>query len=168
MRHTVPSLFAATLGLALLAAPSRSPAVKPPAKAVDFDRDVKPIFAKHCVSCHGPEKRRSGLRLDQKTGGDSGKAIVPGKSAESLLITLVSHDDADSRMPPKGERLTAAEIAILRTWIDQGAKWPDDGSALADPADWWSFKPLRRTAVPEIRSRNLESGMRSTDSSGRR
>ena len=122
-----------------------------PAKPVDFDRDVKPIFAKHCASCHGAKSAKSGLRLDRRAdalaGGDSGKVIVPGKSAESLLIQLVS-PDADRQMPPKGARLTAAEVATLKVWIDQGAKWPDDGSATANPADWWSFKPLKKVTVP--------------------
>ena len=122
-----------------------------PTKPVDFDRDVKPIFAKHCTSCHGAEKAKSGLRLDRRTdalaGGDGGKVIVPGKSADSTLIKLVSHDDPDARMPPKGARLTKAEIAIIQTWIDQGAKGPDDATKV-NPADWWSFKPLKKPAIP--------------------
>src|SRR5262245_26464493 len=118
------------LGALLLAIPAQSRAVDPP-NPVNFDRDVKPIFAKHCISCHGPDKQKSGLRLDQRAGalagGDGGVVIVPEKSAVSRLIKLVS-EDSDVRMPPKGARLTAAEIATLRAWIDQGAKWPDDGS----------------------------------------
>ncbi|AMV28311.1 Planctomycete cytochrome C [Gemmata sp. SH-PL17] len=136
---------------ALLVVPTGTFAVEPP-KPVDFERDVKPIFAKHCVSCHGAEKSKGGLRLDRKAdalqGGDSGKAIAPGKSANSLLIELVTSDAADRRMPPKKPQLTAAEIATLKRWIDGGAKWPDDGSATANPADWWSFKPLKKSAVP--------------------
>ena len=125
-----------------------------PPKAVDYKRDVLPIFAKHCASCHGPDKAKGGLRLDRRTdalaGGDSGKVIVPGKSADSTLIKLVSHDDPDVRMPPKKPRLTAAEIATLQTWIDEGAKGPDD-SIEVNPADWWSFKPLKRPAIPVSR-----------------
>ncbi|MBP3956970.1 DUF1553 domain-containing protein [Gemmata sp. G18] len=136
---------------ALLVVPTGTLAVEPP-KPVDFERDVKPIFAKHCVSCHGAEKSKGGLRLDRKTdalqGGDSGKAIAPSKSADSLLMQLVASDDADRRMPPKKPQLTAAEIATLQRWIDDGAKWPDDGSATANPADWWSFKPLKKSAAP--------------------
>ena len=117
-----------------------------------FERVVKPIFAKYCTSCHGPEKQKGGLRLDRKAtalaGGDSGKAIVAGKSAESLLIERVCSDDPNERMPPKGPRPSAANIAALRGWIDAGAHWPDDGSAKANPADWWSFKPVKRPEVP--------------------
>ena len=131
------------------------------AAAVDFDRDVKPIFAKHCVSCHGPDKQKRGLRLDRKAdafaGGDDGKAIVPGKVADSLIIKLVSSDDEEDRhMPPKGPRLTVEQIATLQKWIDQGAKWPDDGSTAMNSADWWSLKPVRRPAVPEIRNPKFE------------
>ena len=97
-RSSLPAALAALL-LVLPAAPR---AADPPPKPVDFDRDVKPIFAKHCVSCHGPEKAKSGLRLDRRTdaitGGDGGKVIVPGKSADSTLIKLVSSDDADVRI----------------------------------------------------------------------
>ena len=62
----------------------------PPAnRRIDFARDVRPLFVKHCFSCHGPDKQRSGLRLDRKAdalkGGDDGAAIVAGKSADSLL-----------------------------------------------------------------------------------
>jgi len=119
-------------------------------KPVDFDRDVKPIFAKHCLSCHGPDKQRGDLRLDRRVdalrGGDSGKPFTSGKAAESLLVHRVIATD-DTRMPPKGASLAAAEVAILKSWIDQGAKWPDDGISV-NPADWWSFKPLKKPAAP--------------------
>ena len=136
--------------LALSVALAFTPAATPDEKPIDFDRDVKPIFTKHCASCHGADKQRGGLRLDRKadafTGGDSGAAIVAKKSADSSLIHRVSGKDADTVMPPKGERLSAAEVATLAAWIDQGAKWPDDGSAKVNAADWWSFKPLGRDA----------------------
>src|SRR4051794_26967204 len=117
----MPVRLAVHFGLTavLLALPAGSRSADPPAKPVDFDRDVKPIFAKHCVSCHGPDKQKSSLRLDLRTGalagGDGGAVIVPGKAADSRLIKLVSDDNPDTRMPPKGPRLTAAEIATLQT-----------------------------------------------------
>ena len=121
---------------------------------VDFARDVKPIFAKSCVSCHGAEKQKSGFRLDRKAdalkGGDIGRAIVPGKAADSPLVRYVSGTDPDLAMPPDPKkRLSAKEIALLRAWIDQGANWPEDGSA-TDPRDWWSLKPLAKPAVPAV------------------
>src|SRR5262245_2053547 len=153
------SLLPAVLVAVLLAVPAaRAPGTDAPGspRPIDFTRDVKLIFAKHCVSCHGPDRQRSGLRLDRKVnalkGGDGGAAIVPGKSADSPLIRLVSGVDKDSVMPPKGDRLSGAEVATLRAWIDQGAKWPDDGSATANPADWWSFKPLTKPHLPATRN----------------
>lgn len=135
--------------LGLLPAPVVSQA---PTKAVDFDRDVKSILSKHCYVCHGPDKQRGDLRLDRKTdalrGGESGKPFVPGKPGDSLLIQRVTAGD-DRRMPPSGDGLSAAEVDVLRTWIAQGASWPDDGSS-ADPADWWSFRPLQRPAAPDV------------------
>ena len=113
-------------------------AAVPDDKPIDFDRDVKPILAKHCASCHGADKQRGGLRLDRKadalTGGDTGAAIAPGKAADSSLIHRVSGKDKDTVMPPKGDRLSATEVATLAAWIDQGAKWPDDGTAKANRA----------------------------------
>jgi mono/diheme cytochrome c family protein len=149
----MPVRLAVHLGLTavLLALPAGSRSADPPAKPADFDRDVKPIFAKHCVACHGPDKQKSSLRLDLRTGalagGDGGAVIVPGKAADSRLIKLVSDDNPDTRMPPKGPRLTPAEIATLQTWINEGAKGPDD-AVKANPADWWSFTPLKKPAVP--------------------
>jgi mono/diheme cytochrome c family protein len=123
---------------------------------VDFVRDVRPIFGKHCLACHGPEKQKSGLRLDRKrdalSGGDSGPAIVPGKSAESDLIARVVGDDPETAMPPKGERLTAKEVDVVRAWIDSGATWPDgvDGESSAKSTHW-AFSPTSRPATPAPR-----------------
>ncbi len=120
----------------------------PPAAVVtvDFVRDIQPLFADHCIKCHGPEKQKGGLRLDGKAaamkGGDEGKAFLPGKSAESLMIHLVAGLDAEKVMPPKGERLTAAQVGLLRAWIDQGANWPDDVKLAR--SEHWSLQPLRR------------------------
>ena len=120
-----------------------------PAAPVDFVRDVRPIFEKHCTECHGEKKQKSGLRLDIKAlalkGGDEhAPDIIAGKAKESPLIKMVISDDKDERMPPKGERLSDAQIATLTGWIDQDAVWPDDADLvkIADKRDHWSFKPL--------------------------
>jgi hypothetical protein len=113
-----------------------------PARPVDFIRDVRPIFAKHCFSCHGEKKQKSGLRLDRRPDALLAKILKPGKSTESRLFQLVAGNDPDSRMPPDGKPLTAAQIEILRAWIDQGARWPSaDG-------DHWSLRVLKAPAVP--------------------
>ena len=69
-------------------------AADPPARKIDFAQDVRSIFVRHCVSCHGPDKQKGGLRLDDKAaalkGGDGGPVIVPGKAADSVLFRLAS------------------------------------------------------------------------------
>src|SRR5579864_2867466 len=91
---------------------------------VDFLRDVRPILAQKCHSCHGEMVQQSGLRLDRRQqalrGGDYGPVIIPGKSAESKLIRRVVNGDGGLQMPPTGP-LSDEEIGILRAWIDQGA-----------------------------------------------
>src|SRR5437763_820852 len=114
---------------AAAADPSKLP--PPAARKVDYAKDIQPLFANACYSCHGDKKQQSSLRLDRKAdalgGGENGKAIVPGKSADSLLIRYVAGLDPDIKMPPKGERLTAEQVGLLRAWIDQGAEWPESG-----------------------------------------
>ena len=148
MSLAVPALLAALL--VALADEPRLPAAAD--RRIDFNADVRPIFAKACYSCHGPDKQRGGLRLDRKkdalAGGDSGPAVVPGKAAGSPLVRFVAGLDADSVMPPKGERLTATQVGVLRAWVDQGAAWPEDAAAAGEV--WWSLRPLARPAVPTL------------------
>src|SRR5205823_1356379 len=114
-------------------------------------------LAKHCHACHGPARQRSGLRLDLKAkafqGGNAyGPAVVPGKPADSPLIQLVSGQHKDQHMPPKGERLSAIEVATLTAWVRQGAAWPDgvDPVKAEDRRDHWSFRPLMRPTPPTV------------------
>jgi mono/diheme cytochrome c family protein len=123
---------------------------------VDFVADVRPILAQRCYACHGPEKQKSGYRLDVKKiaieGGELGGAIVAGNSADSPLIHYVAGIDDSMRMPPEGELLTAAQVGILRAWIDQGANWPEEAnSKLADPQDHWAYRPIVARPVPPTR-----------------
>ena len=103
-----PRLPAALLAVLLVTPAAETPGASDPVapRAVDFARDVRPIFAKHCVSCHGPDKQRGGLRLDSasaaRQGGNSGPAVVPGKSAESRMILALSGSKDVAKMPPKG------------------------------------------------------------------
>lgn len=139
--------------------------------AVDFTRDVKPIFAARCYDCHGTEKQKGGLRLDAKAhalkGGEEHPQLwIAGKSADSTLIHFVSGHEPGKQMPPKGEKLTAKEIETLARWIDEGAAWPDDGVTIADPLKThWSFQPLpERKASGQgidtfIRSKLGENGL---------
>ena len=115
--RSLPIVCAAAL-LAALAPGADTPG--PP--AVDFDRDVKPIFAKHCQSCHGTEKQRGGLRLDTATairrGGDTGPAVVPNNGKDSLLLKAVTGHEDVAAMPPRGEKLTAKEVDAIRARYD--------------------------------------------------
>lgn len=89
---------------------------------------VQPLLAARCVECHGPQKAKHKLRLDtiegiMKGGAELGPAVVVGKPDESPLVKVcVMKPDEEMAMPPKGERLTAAEIAVLKAWIAAGAK----------------------------------------------
>jgi cytochrome c553 len=135
----------------------------------DFDHDVRPILQQYCFKCHGPEKHKGGLRLDQKTsafkGGDSGEpAVVPGNSAESHLIELVTSKDEDQAMPPKGDRLKAQQVAVLQHWIETGAHWADtsqpeateivasatERQITAEDRKFWSFVPPKPAAPPAV------------------
>jgi len=107
----------------------------PPAstkQGVTYANDVKAIFDKSCVKCHGPEKPKAKLRLDSLSGAlkgsENGKVIEPGKSADSILVHNVAHaGDEDDWMPPPDNKakippLTSEQIGLIRAWIDQGAK----------------------------------------------
>jgi mono/diheme cytochrome c family protein len=119
-------------------------------REVDFIKDIQPILAAACYDCHGADTQEAGLRLDVRkkalAGADSGLVIVPGKSAESKLIHLIAGLDKETGpMPPAdaGEALTGEQIALLRTWIDRGAKWPDEAAGDATvKSDHWSFQPI--------------------------
>src|SRR5262249_61545868 len=92
----------------------------------DFARDVQPLLESRCWACHGAKLQMHGLRLDHRAdalkGGGSGvPAVVPGSSAQSLLVKYVAGLDKDVVMPPAGERLKPAEVDLLRAWIDAAA-----------------------------------------------
>ena len=123
---------------------------------VDFFRDVKPILEANCHSCHQGAKVKGGLRLDQRAaallGGKSdGPAIVPGKPAESSLFQRITTTNTEDAMPAKGDRLSAADVATLRRWIEEGAFWPDfaDGNFTLTPlTDDLTF--LRRVTLDTV------------------
>ena len=135
----------------------------PPAvtRPVGFAREVRPLLAQRCVSCHGARRAKSGLRLDSRAawleGGDSGPAVVVGDSAASRVVHAVARIGTLA-MPPAGKpALDATEVGVLRAWIDQGLAWDDsatiaDGATAADATDrglHWSFRPLVRPAIPD-------------------
>ncbi len=136
--------------------PAQPPALPKASDAkIDFDADIKPILAAHCVKCHGPTRQKGGLRLDNgahaKDGGNTGPVIVAGKSAASHLIHALVGLDPYQQMPPgEGKRLSDAEIGKFRAWIDQGAKW---GGAIVvldkdGKSNHWAFQPILKPVVP--------------------
>jgi len=144
----------------------------PPAAAtsVDFARDVQPIFIQNCIKCHGPEKQKGGLRLDLRSaalkGGDDGKVILPGQGHDSRLVHLIAGLDADNVMPPKGERLSAKQVGLLRAWIDQGANWPEDAKVVRVRSEHWSLQSIPASRVTEsvISNQSGSAHSRETDS----
>lgn len=127
--------------------------------SIDFQREIRPLLVKHCGECHGSAKQESGLRIDHGTmllaGGDSGPAIVAGKSAESLLIRRITAADAAERMPPEGPGVPAADVDRIRAWIDAGGKVPDDEPLESRETDHWAFKPLQRVTLPAVEDPSL-------------
>jgi len=156
--RTVPRAW--TLGLSALsvcgATAGLAAGVGVPAGAVDFSRDVRPVLVARCFSCHGPDQKQGGLRLDRRAdalrGGDHGAVIVPGKAAASPLIRYVAGSDPKKVMPPTGPRLTAAQVGVLRAWVDQGASWPE-AAAQGAAASHWAFRPPIRPRPPAVRDR---------------
>src|SRR6185436_7886706 len=117
--------------------PEQAATLPPPAgHKINFSKEIKPVLEASCVKCHGRGKAKGDFKIDNREtllkGGESGAAIVVGRSAESHLIELVAGLDPDSIMPKKGSKLTPAQIGLLRAWIDQGAPW-DEGVSFGKP-----------------------------------
>ena len=131
-----------------------------PPQPADVVASAHKILADHCYQCHGAAKQEGELRLDLASealkGGEEGVVIRPGHAADSLLIEYVG-GKGDTVMPPKGARLTEAEVATLKTWIDGGAKWPTTPAPTTgvDPRlDHWSFQPVRRVDPPAVHNQS--------------
>ncbi len=126
-------------------------------RRVNYLRTVKPILTARCYPCHAALQQKAGLRLDtvalMKKGGDSGPAIVAGKSADSLMLHHISATAGARRMPPtsEGDGLKKSEIALIRLWLDQGAAGPTDEKPEADPKDHWAFRPPVRPSLPVVK-----------------
>jgi hypothetical protein len=114
------------------------------APRVSFNRDIRPILSQYCFACHGPDrlKAESDLRLDTREGALA--AIVPGKPAESELIRRLTTSKASQKMPPRktGKTLDARQVALLRTWIEQGAPWESP----------WALTTPKKPALPAVRN----------------
>src|SRR5687768_2402203 len=127
------------------------------ADRIDFTKQIQPILETSCHACHGPKLQMGGLRLDSKklafAGGQTGKAIQPGKAAVSLLYQRVAGASDQARMPMGAKPLDPVQIALLRDWIEQGAEWPDEASvASAEVRKHWAYIAPQRPALPPVRT----------------
>lgn len=161
-RRSIRGLGAVVVGLLMASAVQAAS----PADIEFFEKRIRPLLANNCQECHGSKQQKGGLRLDSRAalmrGGDSGPALVPGQSADSLLMDAVEYDPFGYQMPPKG-KLPAEQIADLATWINAGAPWPggEDAPPLeeAPTADavvnrretLWSFQPLAENTPPDVK-----------------
>jgi mono/diheme cytochrome c family protein len=138
-------------------------AQNPPAASsftpVDFARDIQPILERRCYACHGPRNSSKGLRLDLRAGamqgGESGPAIVPGNSEQSLIVRRILGVEGQARMPKSGDPLSNEQIALVRRWIDEGAAWPETAaSAPRDPdrSQHWAYRAPVRPSLPAVRN----------------
>jgi len=103
--------------------------------AVDFARDIQPLFEKHCYECHGPKQQKNGFRLDRRSRAMAGVVranIIPGISSASRVYRRVFDSEFGPQMPLE-DTLTDQEIETIRKWIDEGAHWPDELANEVDP-----------------------------------
>ena len=125
-----------------------------------FEKHIRPVLVSKCYKCHSAETKQAkgGLTLDTRegtrSGGESGKAVVPGNTDDSLLIEALHHEGLE--MPP-GEKLPADVIAKFEQWVKMGAPDPREGKGLAkreikheEARSFWSLKPIARPAVPQV------------------
>src|SRR4051794_6603619 len=120
-----------------------------PARAVEFNRDVRPILSDKCFACHGPDavSKKIPFRLDREADakadlGGGRHAIVEGDATASTLVQRIRTNKAAQQMPPvySGLKLTGAEVQTLEKWVSEGAKWQKH----------WSFLPPERKPVPQV------------------
>ncbi len=134
-----------------------------------FEKKIQPIFKETCYKCHSLEanKAKGGLTLDTREGllkgGETGPAFKAGDPAKSLMITAIGYKDPDLQMPPKGEKLTAQQVADLTEWVKMGAPDPRKPvsaaiatklSGLTDKArSHWAYQPVKKPATPNVKNR---------------
>jgi hypothetical protein len=136
-----------------------------PSPSEYFEKQIRPIFATKCQSCHNTKLASAGLDLSSaaglRKGADTGTVIVPGDPDASRLLQAVGYQER-IKMPPTG-KLGDHELAALREWVKSGAVWP---ASAVDPAvtqsqkqkgytrgqkEFWSFQPLRQATAPAVR-----------------
>ena len=128
-----------------------------------FEKFIRPLLTENCYKCHSAEseKIKGGLRLDTRDGirqgGDTGPAVVPGDPEKSLLIKAVRYSDENLQMPPKGKKLTPAQVSTLEEWVKMGAPdprgKPQAPIATARKEKHWAFQPVQSPAIPAVKNK---------------
>jgi hypothetical protein len=153
-------LFAA----ALLLIPPVAGAAEPSKEDIEFfERQIRPLLAEKCFSCHARGQKKGELSLESRagimTGGESGPAAVAGKPDESLLISAITHS-GDVQMPPD-DKLSDREIAAVKHWVELGLPWTQgetapslairaDGVITEQDRQFWSFQPVQNPPLPAV------------------
>jgi len=142
--------FVFLLFLGALVPPQARSRAEEPAKgvpsAVNFNRDILPVLSDNCFRCHGPDPkaRKARLRLDtrEEVLRTREPIIVPGNSSQSELVRRITSKEENEVMPPpkSNKKLTPGQIALLKQWIDQGAKW----------GKHWAFESLLQPRLPRV------------------
>ena len=148
-----------------LSAAALAQGAKPQSKAEFFEAKVRPLLSKRCYSCH-TEAKMGGLQMDtpenMMKGGEDGLVLVPGKPDQSLLVKAVRYTDSRIRMPPAG-KLSEDEIAIVETWVRDGAVWGANAPQGIPSREYvitphqrafWSFQPVRKPLPPQVIDRS--------------
>ena len=131
--------------------------------SIDFEEDVYPLLQDYCIDCHGPEKQKSGFRVDRRVhllkGGDTGMpAVIPGNPEKSYMMEVLNSDDPEISMPPQGGPLFEDEIVIIKEWIAQGADWPGQmNDNIEEGTDHWAFLPVERPDIPLAKPNPVDS-----------
>ncbi|MEZ6058169.1 MAG: PSD1 and planctomycete cytochrome C domain-containing protein [Planctomycetaceae bacterium] len=153
----------------LLGIANRTPAADEQSSQIEqFEKQIRPLLAARCFSCHGPDKQQGAVRLDLRqevfTPGEAGLLVNPGHPDDSRLIQVIRYAPEDVQMPPD-KKLPEAEIALLTAWIKGGAQWPEDAPAgsplapilktasgevdfLAEATRHWAYRPLHPITPP--------------------
>ncbi len=130
-----------------------------------FEKRIRPVLVQHCYKCHSMDSKQAkgGLRLDSREairkGGDSGPAVIPGDTEESLLLQALAYDGSFYDMPPAG-KLSDAQIADLSQWIQDGAYDPRRATATTEnmtdnrksAQNHWAFQPIRPQPIPQVKN----------------
>ncbi len=120
-------------------------------QSVSFDRDVLPLLQAKCFRCHNGQRAEGGLRLDRRDsvlkGGDSGRILISGNAADSLLLERIKSSDESLRMPQEAAQLSAAETGTIARWIEQGIRGLRD----VKQTEHWAFQPIRTPSLPTIK-----------------